>query len=352
MSWSDNLAAANPADPGGTYIVGAVGSAIMSANAGGFVTTLTASAISGATSLTVASIAGITSGQNLNLILANGLRYTATVASTPSGTTVPLTAGIPSAANNGALVMATAGETQGLYVVGNINSTTAYADHNIGAEFSEYSSTGATYASGWDIGCQNNTPMNSAGYLYDACLRMGSAGGAGEKMTVGFLTTDDSGAWPLSATANWAQIGGVTTTDSTHTLGGGLIFDVPISGNALQWNRGADYLTGAGNASLQALTLSGHLAYTQATPPAISGCTGCSLDAQASDSAGTLTEGTSQTGAVITFATPYATVPHCAVTPNTALAQAAFTSASCSTTALTIVNGAMTGNGFTYNVSQ
>ena len=95
-----------------------------------------------------------------------------------------------------------------------------------------------------------------------------------------------------------------------------------------------------------------HFAVLQTNRPTITGCTGCTLDAHASDVAGTLTEGTSQTGAVLAFEHPYATAPHCNVTPISALAASAFTSATPSTTGLTIANGSMSNTGYTYECIQ
>lgn len=266
LDWGiNNTGGASPASSTGTFLVGAVGESTMSNNVGGFATTLAAAATTGSTTISVASATGFVSGLQFYLMLSNGLVFAATESGAPSGTTITLTSAIPSpGASSGALVAATSGETQGLYSVGYIASSADYAKHNVGAEFSEYSTTGATYLSGWDIGCQNNSPMNSSGLLYDACLRMGSASGAGGKMTIGFLTTDDSGAWPLSATGTWAQIGGITSTDNTHTMGNGIMFDVPITGDALSWNGGADYLKGDGTASLKTTQL---YAYTVATLP-------------------------------------------------------------------------------------
>jgi hypothetical protein len=108
-------------------------------------------------------------------------------------------------------------------------------------------------------------------------------------------------------------------------------------------------LTGTGSAgSVQGATgpvvFPSHIGVS-VNAPAISGCTGCSLDATASDTAGTLTEGTLQTGVVLTWHTAYATAPHCVVSSPSG---AALTSYSATTTTLTLVNASATGDAFTY----
>lgn len=84
-------------------------------------------------------------------------------------------------------------------------------------------------------------------------------------------------------------------------------------------------------------------------PPVISGCTGCTLDATASATSGTITEGTTQTGFVLTFATAFLTAPHCLVTSPTGHA---FISYTVLTTSLAVVNGAQTGSKYTWACLQ
>jgi hypothetical protein len=88
----------------------------------------------------------------------------------------------------------------------------------------------------------------------------------------------------------------------------------------------------------------GHLGFL-GTAPAISGCTGCTLSATASDGAGTLTEGTTQTGFVLTFAIAYATAPTCVVSSPTGHS---FTTYTATTTTLTVVNGSQTSSKYSY----
>lgn len=67
-------------------------------------TTLTAQGAAAATSLTVASIAGISSGDVIGVLLDTGLTHWTTVSAAPSGSTVTLTAGLPSVAASGRAV--------------------------------------------------------------------------------------------------------------------------------------------------------------------------------------------------------------------------------------------------------
>jgi len=67
-------------------------------------TTLIATAAPAATSISVHSIAGINAGDSVGIQLDAGTNFWTTVASTPSGSTVPLTAGLPSQATQGAIV--------------------------------------------------------------------------------------------------------------------------------------------------------------------------------------------------------------------------------------------------------
>lgn len=101
-----------------------------------------------------------------------------------------------------------------------------------------------------------------------------------------------------------------------------------------------------------AATYGSHFRVHQTTAPALSACGGSpGLDATASDTAGLATEGTTATGCVITFATAYATTPHCSVSNWAGNAQPVTLSA-CSTAALTVTNSSGSGNKFTYQVIQ
>ena len=105
----------------------------------------------------------------------------------------------------------------------------------------------------------------------------------------------------------------------------------------------------AGNLNVGAVTTSNHIAGS-GTAPTLSSCgISPSLDATASDLAGTVTEGTAATGCVITFNTPYSTAPHVVISsPN----GSQLTSYSVTTTTLTIANISATGDVFTYMAVQ
>jgi hypothetical protein len=94
-----------------------------------------------------------------------------------------------------------------------------------------------------------------------------------------------------------------------------------------------------------AATYGEHQAYQQTTLPAITGCTGCTLDATGSDTAGTVTEGTTQTGFVLTFHVAYATAPHCVLSSPTG---GGISSYSVLAASLTVVNPSLTAEEITY----
>jgi hypothetical protein len=92
---------------------------------------------------------------------------------------------------------------------------------------------------------------------------------------------------------------------------------------------------------------SGHLGGIAIGPTVTSGT--ATLDANASDLSGTVTEGTAQTGFTLTFHAAYGTVPHCVISsPN----GATFTSYTPATTTLAVANLSATGSVFTYICTQ
>lgn len=119
------------------------------------------------------------------------------------------------------------------------------------------------------------------------------------------------------------------TSPNGHTLG--------YSSSALSYNVNGSTVIGVSDA--------GHLIASGHIPSTSNG----TLNATASDVAGTVTEGTSSTGAVITFSTAYASTPDCVVTSPTG---SSFTSYTPATGTLTIVNSAATGNKYTYHCIQ
>ena len=97
-------------------------------------------------------------------------------------------------------------------------------------------------------------------------------------------------------------------------------------------------------------TYGSHIGVLQTTAPVVSACgTSPSLSSTASDTHGTVTEGTTSTGCVVTFNKSYATAPDCVVTSPTG---SALTSYSVTTTALTLVNASASGNKYTYMCVQ
>lgn len=115
-----------------------------------------------------------------------------------------------------------------------------------------------------------------------------------------------------------------------------------------QW--GVSTLRTAGtftNVNIHDITAGGNTSGAINFPPALSACGGGSpaLNTGATDTTGTITEGTTATGCVMTFASSKPVAPVCQVTsPN----GTAYTSVATSTTALTIVNGSASGNVYTY----
>jgi hypothetical protein len=84
----------------------AIGSSGTHATASYVKTTLTATAAAAATTLTVSSIAGISASDNIAVILDTGAIFWTTVSGAPSGSTVTLASGLPTAAASGRYVFA------------------------------------------------------------------------------------------------------------------------------------------------------------------------------------------------------------------------------------------------------
>jgi hypothetical protein len=100
------------------------------------------------------------------------------------------------------------------------------------------------------------------------------------------------------------------------------------------------------------LSFGGHQVSTQATAPTVvqyGGIGSSTLNAQATDAKGTVTEGAGATGFVLNFNAAYATAPDCVVTSPTG---SAFTSYTPATGTLTVVHGALTAAKFTYHCIQ
>lgn len=91
-----------------------------------------------------------------------------------------------------------------------------------------------------------------------------------------------------------------------------------------------------------------HIAVVQTTAPTITAGT-ATLDTNASDVWGTVTEGTSQTGFTLTFAVAWNTAPHCTVTSPTGNTYTSYTP---STTTLVVANASQTSSKYTYMCGQ
>jgi hypothetical protein len=99
-----------------------------------------------------------------------------------------------------------------------------------------------------------------------------------------------------------------------------------------------------------AATYGSHIGVLQTTAPVLSACgTSPSLSVTASDTHGTITQGATATGCVVTFNKAYATAPDCVVTSPTG---SALISYSVTTTALTMVNASASGNKYSYMCMQ
>ena len=126
-----------------------------------------------------------------------------------------------------------------------------------------------------------------------------------------------------------ALSGDVTITDA------GVVTVVSVSGRPA-----------ASLAPLASPNFSGHLRYN-GTSPTLSACgTSPSIDANATDNAGTVTVGSVATGCVITFATSYTSFNHCRVSSQSAISGLAY---SYTKTAITISASVLGGDLVDYN---
>lgn len=174
---------------------------------------------------------------------------------------------------------------------------------------------------------------------------IGASNGTGACVTSGIGNIEIGfGACVISPTTNWqldiqrGAIRGANNNVGGGGGGGGQIGVQIASAGALN---ATFVVSDYGGAATQGA----HIGVVQTTAPAISGCTGCTLNATAADAKGTLTEGTAQTGYVLTFNKAFATVPDCVLSSPTGHA---FTSYTATTTTLTVVNASQTGSKFTH----
>jgi hypothetical protein len=142
---------------------------------------------------------------------------------------------------------------------------------------------------------------------------------------------------------NGGAVSSVANSDGTLTISpttGAVVASLAL-GHANTWT--------AAQTVTSNLTVSGKLIFTGASPTITAGT--ATLDATASNQAGTVTEGTAQTGFTLTFnaTNPFTTTPHCTVTsPN----GASYTGYTPSTTTLVVANLTATGSIFTYACLQ
>lgn len=160
-----------------------------------------------------------------------------------------------------------------------------------------------------------------------------------------------------SASIERTLVVGLTGTN-TGTLGllgttSGSITISPVSGTIVS-NKVAFIPTPSGSTDSFALigtpsiftalnTFSAHVAGGGTAPTITAGT--ATLDAQASDLSGTVTEGTAQAGFTLTFGATYTTVPHCVVSSPSGVA---LTSYAVTATTLAVVNASASADVFTY----
>lgn len=159
-------------------------------------------------------------------------------------------------------------------------------------------------------------------------------------VSIGFADCPPAGNWAMSI-----QDGALAGTNNNHGGGGGGGGQIGVEIANSNVMTATFTVSDFGGAA----TYGSHVRFHQTTLPAPSACGGGTpaLDANASDTGGTVTEGTSATGCVVTFHVAYPTTPHCQITALVGNATVVGLSA-VSTTALTVTNSAGSGNVFNY----
>lgn len=144
--------------------------------------------------------------------------------------------------------------------------------------------------------------------------RFGGAAG------ISFQQADGTSAAPAASRTTLAQIRytgygatGFATSRVAMEIGAGEIWTDTAQGQFLQF-----YTTAKGtqNKGVKVrISSSGHVGYFADAAPALTACgTGPVTSAVASDTTGTITEGTGATGCTITFSIPYTAEPTCTIT--------------------------------------
>jgi hypothetical protein len=227
-------------------------------------------------------------------------------------------------------------------------TTTGNANTGVGPSALQHNTTGG-----------NNTAVGAS-----AIAGSGSAAGTGGNNTgVGsFALTVCQGSCGNNTAVGASALGTLTTGTGNTAIGYlcqasavGVTNEITICGAAGQV---VMRISGAGNPATSIANFFGNLspvghlisAQTALTASNLSSCgTTPAINATATDVKGTITEGTSATGCILTFATAYATAPDCTVTSPSGNA---LTSYSTSTTALTLVNASLSGVKYSYTCVQ
>ena len=208
-------------------------------------------------------------------------------------------------------------------------------DHNVGLQiegstFNNNGRAGVYLCGGHDIRI-SGTFRNNAQWVNHPTIQQYTS------LVHGGIILDGSCTGTQAATISNVVIGTVNASDdqATPTQPWG-IAKGRSQGTVANLSIGINSVTAVGNTT-------GAIGLT----PVLSACGSGSpaLSASATDFSGTITEGTSATGCVLTFGATKAVAPVCSVSSPGA---AAFTSFSTSTTALTIVNSSASGNQYNY----
>lgn len=216
--------------------------------------------------------------------------------------------------------------------------------------------------------CQNATTDNDI-ICIGQNAGLGAAGGRNNiwfGLSAGRMATTGSDNIVFGPQDNSTSQGGITTGNSNLEIGYNMIVPSPTTSNQMSIMNmvygtglsGSNHtvspgLIGIGTTAPNATLTVGdpasgsgpHIGVLATAPPAVTGCTSCTLNATASDTHGTLTEGTAQTGFVLTFEVPFQTAPDCTVTSPSGNV---FTSYTPSTTTLTLVNASQTASKYSY----
>ncbi len=212
------------------------------------------------------------------------------------------------------------------------------ANHNIGMQIigGNYSGNGrggVYLCGGHDYMLSGVTALNNSQYLNHPLIQQFATPDNSA------ITLDGSCSGNQAATLSNVVITGLAASDTQAT---------PTQAWAIARGRSQGTLSGI---SISNIVATGNTSGAIGLQPVLTSCGGGSpaLDATATDSSGTITEGTSSVGCILTFAVVKNAAPHCAVTSS---GGSAFTSYSTSTTALTIVNGTASGAKYDYQCSS